>query len=251
MNFNPDSKRKYFTEGGLDLVLNAKFDSSRPMGNVAQHLLADVIRAWLVGLSGEVAPALPRILEWLDFGISTKEDFGSSAHLHQMNLTWAKGLALWMLTGDAAVDVWGQARDLNAAALAEGTAFEDAEIPTERLDDYMAFCFQSRAYDMGLSEFKKFHAVPTLSTARALKPRHIGYFLCVEQLGVQVASDSLFDAATKMLSAHLQTDWLGRGQMLRAATWLKIVHWHRKSTLNPLAAVLHAYDNMPKIPRPT
>jgi hypothetical protein len=40
------------------------------------------------------------------------------------------------------------------------------------------------------------------------------------------------------------------GQRQQAATWLKIVYWHRDESLTPLQTVLRAYENMPKMPRP-
>lgn len=53
-----------------------------------------------------------------------------------------------------------------------------------------------------------------------------------------------------MLRANLQENWLGRGQYIRAATWLKIVYWHHDQSLTPLQTVLSAYDNMPDVPQP-
>ena len=53
-----------------------------------------------------------------------------------------------------------------------------------------------------------------------------------------------------MLQANLEEAWLGGGQFLRAATWLKIVYRHYDKSLTPLEVVLKAYDNMPNVPRP-
>jgi len=53
-----------------------------------------------------------------------------------------------------------------------------------------------------------------------------------------------------MLQANLQKNWLGGGQYIRSATWLKIVYWHNDEALTPLQTVLKAYENMPKVPRP-
>lgn len=57
MIFDPiTSRRNAFTEGMLRFLLETKYESSRPMGNVAQSNLGTVIKAWLVGLGTTVAP---------------------------------------------------------------------------------------------------------------------------------------------------------------------------------------------------
>ncbi|WP_198344670.1 hypothetical protein [Burkholderia ubonensis] len=48
------------------------------MGNIAQAELGTVIKAWLVGLEKEVAPILPRSVEWLADAIERREKLGGN-----------------------------------------------------------------------------------------------------------------------------------------------------------------------------
>jgi len=57
-------------------------------------------------------------------------------------------------------------------------------------------------------------------------------------------------AGHRVPRANLQDIWLGGGQFIRAATWLRIVCWHHDGTAAPLRSALRAYENMPKVPRP-
>ena len=83
-----------------------------------------------------------------------------------------------------------------------------------------------------------------------LKPRDFGYALCLYRAARRNFEEKeLFEAGRKMLQANLQEEWLGGGQFIRAATWLKIVYWRGDETLTPLQTVLKAYENMPKVPR--
>lgn len=119
------------------------------------------------------------------------------------------------------------------------------------LDDFMAFAFQAGKFEQGISEYEK-HLVPKVpSLKKALKPRDFAYALCLHRAGRHIFDEAdLLSSGRKMLQAHLQETWLGHGQYLRAATWLKIVYWRHDPSLTPLQTVLKAYDDMPKVPRP-
>ncbi|KWE58621.1 hypothetical protein WL76_06810 [Burkholderia ubonensis] len=62
----------------LQFYLGTRYDSAHPMGNIAQAELGTVIKAWLVGLEKEVAPILPRSVEWLADAIERREKLGGN-----------------------------------------------------------------------------------------------------------------------------------------------------------------------------
>lgn len=250
MIFNPLSKRRYFDEGGLDFILHTRLEEGRPMGNVAQHEISNVIGAWLTGLHAEIAPVLPRSLQWLGSAISKGEDFGTSKTFHQMTLAWARALGEWMLEGKDNAEAWNDVRRLSAAALLEGDSFDAKSVAGERLDDYMAFCYQAEAYEVGVAEFEQYNgkAAPTLG--RIQKPGQLGYALCLDKIQRRFEGEALFQAGRKVLQMHLEGEWLGRGQAIRAATWLKIVYGHHVPSLTPLQTILAAYESMPRVRRP-
>lgn len=277
MNFNPTRMREVTEEGGLARVLRTKYEENAPMGNIAKCDLAEVIEAWLIGLHAEVAPVIPRSLEWLNLAIEGKEEdrFGQSPGFHRCTLYWAKGMGQWMLTGQddkrsfaAALDGWtnylqhGGVKVLGPDIFNyEIQKFQRNEIrnipkPTKEvlsdgsLDDYMALSFQAAQYEAGIATFEMYVGAKAVSLKRALKPRELGYALCLHHARQKFDASDLFEAGRKMLQTKLEDDWLGRGQYLRAATWLKIVYWHHDPSLTPLQTILKAYDDMPNVARP-
>lgn len=171
------SRRNAFTEGMLRFLLETKYESSRPMGNVAQSNLGTVIKAWLVGLGITVAPVVPRCIDWLGRAIDTDEKFGASQDLYRCQLHWAKGIADWMDTGWESGE-WERARVFEEAAWRyEKRPWPMSEIIKYGLDDYMAFAFQARddsspdgleAYENGIQMYEHWvsNKPPSMSHSR-------------------------------------------------------------------------------------
>lgn len=279
MIFNPIRKRETSQEGGLAFVLREVFDQKRPMGNVADSDLSDVVYFWLAGLHQEAAPIIPRALEWLDMAIAGKEEdrFGESPDLHRFTLYQAKAMGQWMLNtqNDKAnfeaalhgmdgycqrggVKVLGP--DIFNYELQKFQPNEIRGIPLTKkevldsyggaLDDFMALAVQAEQYEAGIAKFESYCAATSPSLKKLLKPRELGYALCLHHARGQYTPSDLHAAGRKMLQARLEDDWLGRGQSMRAATWLKLVYWHADLSLTPLETILKAYDDMPQVARP-
>jgi len=257
MLFDPVKTRfNGFSEAMLKWQLETQYDPKRPMGNIAKSDLSDVISAWLVGLQGEIAPVLPRSLQWIDKAIENDEEFGPDINAHRTALHWAKALGEWMDTGWNSEGEWGAARVYEEARWRyEKRPWSTHDIVKTGLDDYMAFAYQSGEHDegfeSGIEMYQRWSGKREILLSSALKPRDFGYALCLHRTARQeFDEDELFKAGRKMLQANLQKTWLGGGQYIRAATWLKIVYWHNNETLTPLQTVLKAYENMPKVPQP-
>lgn len=261
----------------LRFYLDTQYDETKPMGNYAVWHLEEVIKCWLLWLETEIAPVLPRALQWLDRAIEGGEEqrFGTPCS-HRRTLHWAKALGQWMYTKENDEATWEVAQDAQIEHMRTGFTkvlgpdkfdyklqrFIPQEVKglpfTSRkliidgiLDDFMAFSFQAGQYETAVEEYER-HLVPkTPSLKKTLKPREFAYALCLQKLGrAQFDKDDLLDAGRRMLQANLQDLWIRGGQYTRAATWLKIVYWHHDQTLMPLKVVLRAYDNMPDVPRP-
>ncbi|TCS32901.1 hypothetical protein EDC30_11912 [Paucimonas lemoignei] len=251
MIFDPHPQRKFFETCGLALILDTQFEKDAPMGNIAKNRISDVILACLIGLGTQATPIIPRCLEWLDTAISHDEDFGTSRNFHRMALHWAKALGLWINDGLNRVEIWNKVRQFDEAALMQDqNVWPKNLIAKDRLDDYMAFCYQAEQYEVGVAEFEKYYGLKTMSLKRTLKPREFAYILCLNKLNYKFNDATLFEAGRNMLQANLEENWLGRGQYIRAATWLKLVHWEHNKTLLPFEVLLRAYDDMPNVARP-
>lgn len=259
MLFNPVVTRKNaFSPGMLQFLLDRQHNPDAPMGNVGASELGTVLNAWLVGLNTEVAPVIPRSLQWIDKAIADDEKLGIFDHnFHRRTLHWANALGMWMQDGDNVEGEWDDARVYEEAAWRnEKRPWTTHEIVKgDGLDDYMAFAFQggehNDGFEAGIDMYERWTGKTDVSLSKPLKPRDFGYALCLQQLARKnFDEEDLFKAGRKMLQENLQENWLGYGQEIRAATWLKIVYWHHDFTLTPLQVVLKAYENMPKVPRP-
>ncbi|WP_230585602.1 hypothetical protein [Ralstonia solanacearum] len=248
------------------------------MGNVADGLLNITINAWLVGLYDAFVPVVPKFMAWLDIAIQGGEEnrFGSLPCAHRVTLHSAKAMGSWMHDSENDEPTWLIAQTAQAEYMqtgyvkvlghdkfdyelqrfvpqeVRGLPYSSSQIVRDGLlDDFMAFAFQAGQFEQGIAEYEK-HLVPKVpSLKKALKPRDFAYALCLHRAGRHIFDEQdLLSSGRKMLQAHLQETWLGHGQYLRAATWLKIVYWRHDPSLTPLQTVLKAYDDMPKVPRP-
>lgn len=257
MLFDPyKSRLNGFDNEMLKFYLGTQYDENRPMGNVAASEIGTVIKAWLVGLDHEIQSLIPRSLQWIDKAIGIDEEFGPDINPHRTTLHWAKALGEWLGTVWDSEGEWDLARVYEEARWRyEPRPWSAHEIVKSGLDDYMAFAYQGGEHDegfeAGIQMYQRWTGKTEVSLSKALKPRDFGYALCLHRTATQqFDEDDLLKACKKMLQANLQETWLGGGQCIRAATWLKIVHWHYDQTLTPLQTILKAYDDMPKVSRP-
>ncbi len=265
-------------DGTIAHALRTEYDPARPMGNFAVHDISDVIRAWLVRREKQIAPVLPRALQWLDKAIEGKEEerFGPLPCFHRKTLHWAKALGQWMHDTGNDEASWKTAQDAEIEYMRTGFTnvlgvdkFDyklQRFVPQEikglpyssrrllidgTLDDFMAFSLQAGQHDTAVEEYERHLKPKNPSLKTTLKPRAFAYALCLKKLGrARFDEDDLLEAGRRMLQANLEETWLGAGQYARAATWLKIVYWDREQTLTPLETILKAYDNMPNVPLP-
>ena len=258
MLFDPiKSRLNGFDNEMLQFYLSTQYDENRPMGNVAASELGMVVKAWLVGLHNEINPVIQRSNQWLDRSIEEDEKFGPDPNAHRTTLHWARAIGGWLENGVNDEGEWNLARVFEEARWRyEKRPWSTNEIVKSGLDDYMAFAYQGGEHDdgfqAGIDMYERWTGKSgPVSLSKVLKPREFGYALCLHRTCQQQFDETdLFKAGRKMLQANLQETWLGGGQMIRAATWLKIVYWHYDEPLTPLQTILMAYDNMPKVPRP-
>lgn len=250
MIFDPIRSRQVSEEETLFRLRNTEFDETRPMGNVAMMQLGAVIRLWLVGLNEETLDIVPRLHAWIEQAIDRKESFGDSHNFHHMNLHRAAAICHWLISGSDNIDHWSQARILNGAISLHGNDYDEKGFSTMRVDEYMAYANLSGQYEVGISEFEKYHQLKDIAS-NVLKPRDFGYVSCVQQCRAGFDEDRLFKAGRKMLKKYLQEQWLGGGQFIQAVMWLKIVYkYGGENSLSSLQTILKAYDNMPDVSKP-
>lgn len=228
-----------------------------PLGNTALSDFHFVTRAWLVGLHKEVEPIVPRALAWLDRAIEEREVMGECPSLHQRRLHWARAMGKWMQQAVNAQDDWAATMALERAYwIEEKHPIGSNWVVNYCLDDYMACAVQAGRYADGIQTYESLVGAKKLSLGKVRKPRDYAYALCLQQVQARFDEKDLFEAGRRVLQANLDDPWLGRGQSLEGATWLKIVYWDsdlragRTPALTPLQTILKAYENMPGVPVP-
>lgn len=266
--FDPRTSRSNFENFGINFLLSYELEEADPIGNIGVSQISRVIHAWMVGLQREVAPAFSKALAWIDRALENGEvnRFGADPNTHQVTLHWAKALGTWMLTGD---DDWAE-WDLTRCFEEARWRFPQRPWPTNEivhgggLDDYMAFTVgaaphakvefgpENEIYMAGIEMYERWTGrTGPIKLSGTPKPRDVGYALCRYNSCTQsFEKDELLLAARKMLRENLQEKWLGSGQYIRAATWLKIVHHQLGGVMDPLDCLLRAYDDMPDVARP-
>jgi hypothetical protein len=249
MAFDPISLRQHLGGHGLAPALTREFDAARPMGNVAADDLGDVILAWLTGLQDEAAPALTRIMRFLDGAIAANEHFGASVPLHMIRLRSARVIADWMLTGQDRICNWETLRRLHLDALADD-AFDETIVATEWLSDYLRCCCLAGEYEDGIAEYERLHGTQPLSLAKALRPHELGQAICLHGARGEFDREAIAGATRKMLETYLHKSWIGKGQLLRSVSWLKLNAEFSDRSMAPLEVVVSAYDYMPDVARP-
>lgn len=260
MLFDPVRDRNGFVRDGGSLIrwyLTKEKAADKPIGNMAAGDLGAMIYASLSGLHEALAPLVPRAVEWLDDAIIGDEQFGESQDLHRQTLHWARALGKWMEAGARSTEDWATAMRFEEASWSwERRPMSPREIVLQRLDDFMAFAVQSGDFQKGIETHERLIGPKKLSLGRLLKPREYGYAVCLRQARGEYDEQDLFEAGRRMLQSKLEETWLGAGQAIRAATWLKIVYWDkdvregRDPTLTPLQTLLKAYENMPNVAAP-
>lgn len=252
-HFDPIRTREAYLEHDRNLLrfyLENEYEPESPMGNVAISDLGTVISAVLVGLYDELAPLIPRAVDWLEKAIARDESFGSNHDFCRYQLFHGKAMALWMRDRVNAVEEWQAARQALKTASQQDGVYGRTAIKTDYLDDYLVLCYQAEQYEEGIAEYEKYHGAEALSLKKTLPPRKIAYALCLHEARRQFDPDELFQAGRAMLKSYVQDAWLDHGHYMSAAKWLKIIYWHRDRSLTPPQTILKAYEYTPDVPRP-
>ncbi|ATB70875.1 hypothetical protein SJPD1_2787 [Sulfurospirillum diekertiae] len=251
MRFNPIRGRESWLKNDASLLkwlLARQYEPGDPMGNMAASHIRSIIECYLYGLSKEIQPVIARSLEWLNIAIEQDEwSDHPDPDYHRATLHEAKALALWLQNSDPAIEIWDKARHFLLSVMEPAYG---KKIKTDGLDAYLSYCIHAEQYEAGVMEYEKYYGVSKVSFGGSMAPRKWAYAFCLNHIKPQFDPEKLFQAGRKMLQTHLDNNWLGVGQNIRAAMWLKNVYWHDNRTLTPLETILKAYENMPDIPKP-
>lgn len=249
MIFDPIKKYSYASDS-IEMLAEEIYSDDKPMGNIAVHNLNRIIFLLLIGANREVVYMLPERLTWLEKAIIKKEDYGESLYFHLMNLHAAAAMYSWLITAKNENFHLGMARYYNELTVKDETVYGAALMFTIRMDEYMLYSYFSGEYEKAVLEYEKNNGFLT-SEKNIAAPRDLVYALCRHKLEGVFDAAKIFLAGRKVLSKNLQSKWLGCGQGAYAAKWLNFLYGTFQPELSPREIVLKAYDDMPKVQRPS
>jgi hypothetical protein len=239
---------------------------------IAAASIQHVVYACLVGLFKEVQPALVKYNHCLQVSVAKKE---SSFFAGEIQRSYA--ISSWMINNQNNTIAYQLSLDAMDAYFSHGwikvlgpdifnkqlQKFERNEksglpVPDKEilksfvLCDYLADCIQCGEYSRGAELYERVGGKP-IANAKTFKTElALGYWICKQKMqGLEIPTDEYLEMGERVLRHNLEGSWLGYGQSVRAAIWLKIVYWHSGMTKTPLEVILKAYDVMPNVEKPS
>ncbi|OFA03432.1 hypothetical protein [Duganella phyllosphaerae] len=248
MIFNYSVSSHYASET-LAFLSETKYSKNRPMGNVSLLQLHRIVGLCLIGMDKEVKGLLPDRLLWIETAIDEQEEFGGNIDYHLMELHSSAAVYSWMITSKIDSPHWHFARIHNEIAAKGKNVYSKNDLSTERIDEYMLYCYFAGEYNLAIIEFEKIKKLSG-SDIKILFPRDLVYALCLHKAARTIPGNEILSAGRKVMRRYLQSKWIGAGRAGYAAMWLSLLYGVFQPELSPREVILKAYDDMPKVERP-
>jgi hypothetical protein len=211
-------------------------------------------QAAFVGALPRVAPLVPQALELLTTAIKERVPVGGDPSQHLQDLHWARAVARWVASNDAAKDDWREAARYELLRWTyEGRPWGRNEVVTYGVEDYVLLSCLAGEHAQAVKVFEEWIGKTDVKgLLRTSNPRSFCHLVSLAKSGVADIDDAkLFEVGRKVLKAKLCEPWLGGGQMNRAAAWMKLVHSFGPYRGEPAERmVLRAYEDMPDVQVP-
>lgn len=189
-------------------------------------------------------------MAWLELAIERKEDYGESLDFHLMNLHSAAAMYSWMEKSKNETSHWRCARFYNEIVAKQDGIYRKSDLTTIRIDEYMMYCYFAGEYNMAIKKYEE-NKKNLISESDILMPRDLAYAMCLHKVSGRFDEGEIFSAGRKVLKKNLQSNWMGSGQLGYGAMWLNLLYGTFQPELTPREIVLKAYDNIPKVERPS
>ena len=250
MAYDPKNARWSFETFRLGYEASSTYHPERPMGSWGMSTIENAALAALVGFSEQMRTHLLRAINWMDLAIAKNEDLGPNRAAYHAQLVEAKALARWLDSADPATAIWAETHDRHLGYLGEDLVGITGRWLAIHIDLLMAQAYQAERYAWAVAFFERMVGAKTFNLKRITSPRHVAYAKSLQALDQRFDPADVHAAGRRMLATYLDKHWLSQGQSVRAAIWLKIVHWQPGSSLSPVEVMLKAYDDMPHVTRP-
>ncbi|MEI7867578.1 MAG: hypothetical protein WCI11_06780 [Candidatus Methylumidiphilus sp.] len=255
-HFDPNRKRHFILSFDLERELELPMEDYFPdfVGNAAVLNLPTVIYGWLCGLQNEVQPLLAKYTAWLENAIEREEHCGdeSPAYSSMWRLE-AYALCNWLAGNESIKPIYQNimrehGKYLDELAKLGNLSAKEVKMPS--LNDYLRNCFQAGEFATGVDVYESLEGKKPYLSSEEMTEIEFGYWACCQRLDKNWSANKHAEVGSILLQKHLEYDWLEEGQVIQAASWLKMVYWDSGLIRTPLATLLKAYDLMPHVTRP-
>lgn len=234
-----------------------------PVGNFGIGNISDFLYASFFGYSEQAAPLLPLGNERIDRGLEGDEPewFLGVPRYHYLR---ARGLGRWLANNEQDQCSFNEARRFQEEHWRTASLTRQ-EVVDDELDEYLPLCVLGGVkedskcgqmpFEAGIDLYEYYIKKEQPSLKKVLKPREFGYLLCRHYLNNEFDRSEVLEAGRRMLAKNLANAWFDRGQYIRAAIWLMIIHWYPalhfgEALPTPVRALLQGWEDMPGIQKP-
>jgi len=245
--FDPAKERELLLgDCGFEHWGEKKFEDIRAncaLGSNAYYALNTVAPSYLVGLDAQATELLERSLVWVDAAIAEHEiENRYAAGYSEARRYQTQAMCKWLLRSEH-----------------DGVAYEQMIYQSDRYlvgegkkKDPVGISFMlpeyadARAFERALEIFNSVpKLVPPKSPGNIHNEAQMVYVLARHHLGLQYTDNDVALASRKFLLKNMDK-WLGRGHGMRAAEWMKILHWNDTDrSLSARQVLMKCYDYLP------
>lgn len=252
VSYSPEKDLENYSGFMYEFLLKKSFDETLSMGNIGASSFRNIINAGLVGLSEKYAPFIDRSIEWMQYGIDSKEG-GRSFLFEHAKFSETIALAKWYKEGFNDLALWQQVTVYHQRMVVECTnIYPPIDMRTAQLDDLGLRCLQAEEYEKYIDAYRHYtgkNHIPSLGRITKSE-RGLAYAYCLHYTAGHFSADDLRYRAMLLFDKNMEAEWIGRGQSVRALLWLKFLYWNEDKQLSPLEVWLKAYDHMRNVELP-
>lgn len=242
--FRPESNA-IGAEAELQYLAGAGSERPRRPGNAAANHVSSAVSAVLAGRWNEFEALVAERTVWLEADLSSAAGDCDSAPLSRAKLLSALAVARWLLGRPGNCAAWREAADAQSSAMRDAGVYAAGEDRTHGLDDLMGCLLSARQFREAVDAYEAAYPNKQPAPASCRTPRQWAFVAAVQHLESRWSAEQVHAAGRKMLHRYLDDPWLGRGQGVRGAMWLALVHTPAYPGLSPEGILMQAYDDLP------
>lgn len=256
--FDPAHERRILLgDCGVEFYLAADIDQAKTTGgrgSSSHAFLGTAIRCLLNGLDEPAFQLLEKTQQWVSVALAEEEipkrflhderysPYGEAALRYQ-----TLAITKWLLNSQH------DAESYRRFVECEDRFLESSEVGKDKVSVslLLPIYVDAGAYHRALQLFASSGLTAPKSRGLVRNEGQMAYVLCRHLLGEESADAEVNSVTRKFLDGNVD-GWLSNGHFVRAAEWMKVVHWQEgKAGISAKDALLKCYDHLSDCRRPS